>query len=417
MLRPIGYLRRPFVRKISCFGGLTSQPPDPILSLKGEFERDERPNKVYLGVGELLEDNGTQPKFKAVEEAESLLWSNGITEKKYAPILGSPRLHKIFTHRLADENMMFGSPDSSVYVTTPGGTGALALSAHLYHKMNLNWERPPVKNRPTIWLPDSTWPNHPNIFVRSGQLGYYPYGKVTTGESVDMISKLDIKKGDMILIHASCHNPTGVDYSYDEFVRLASFLKSKEVVPIIDAAYIGLANSVHCDLNRLRPFYQLFSDGLFVCYSFSKNMGLYGQRTGLLHICCPPDEKNTISSNLAISVRSLWSNPPVTGALIAETVFGQDELYHSWCQEVNMWAEKLRVKRMMLASRLKGTTDHMVNGNGLFTYVDLDKQRNEELKKKHGVYLVNMGSRSRLNICAINQRNVDVVANAINDFI
>jgi aspartate/tyrosine/aromatic aminotransferase len=385
---------------------LKQQPPDPILSLKTEYEKDLRGEKIYLGVGELMGDDGKQPKFTSVINAERQLWPNGVTEKQYTPILGRPRFHNMFLNRLIQLGFPERIMQRSVCAVTPGGTGALALANRLISLMGPSNKK--------VWIPSMTWPNHVKIFNTESRYDYLNEAMTTDGLA-ERVKNCPTSSGDYILLHACCHNPTGVDVDMSELAKLALVIKVKGLTPIIDAAYIGLATSVSSDVRRLLPFYELFGDKMFVCFSFSKNMGLYGQRVGLLTVMCKEAEKDIVSSNLALEARGLWSNPPNIGALIAETVLSNDDMFDEWVRDVDRWALCLKQKRALLASRLTFPSPHIVDGNGLFTVVKMDTQKCADVKKNNGVYMVNIGSHSRLNVCAITERNVGRITDTINN--
>lgn len=408
-------MRRTF--STSPFAYLKRVSADPILGLKQEFIKDGRPTDKlhYLGVGEIVNDDGTLRSFQAVQIAEQqvLKANRGYTPKSYLPISGSAEFRQNLLQRISQETTVdFDTLEKhSVVVTTAGGTGALRAAREMIRVIDHANEK-----ESTVWIPDSSWPNHYKIFDRNDTYQYLDEQKSTARICEQVANDTRIKPDDYFLIQACCHNPTGIEISYLDMMQLGIILKSKGVTPIIDAAYIGLANGMREDMKMLELFYKLFPTNLMVCGSFSKNIGLYGQRTGYLHIFCPNKSVEATSGNLNGVIRTIWSNPPVVGAKIAETVFGNNDLYEQWRKEVNSVAQLMNSKRQMLASRLNCSTKHILEGRGLFTTVPLGPEQNTLLKQKYGVYTVPMKSDSRLNICALNERNISYITDAINTF-
>ena len=113
----------------------------------------------------------------------------------------------------------------------PGGTGALRLAGEFIAKC--------LPGR-SIWLSDPTWPIHETLFAAAGlRVQHYPYVGADNRLDVDgMLATLQqVPPGDVVLLHACCHNPTGFDLNHDDWLRVLDVVRARELLPLFDFAY------------------------------------------------------------------------------------------------------------------------------------------------------------------------------------
>ena len=388
------------------FSQLQPRPDDPILGLNELFQKDERPEKVNLTVGAYLTDAGVMPLLPTVEEATKRVLARR-EPHAYIPMSGLPAYNE------GVRRLLFGSErapllsETAATVQTIGGTGALYLAA-LFAKNVLG-----VK---LVVVSDPTWGNHIAIFKLAGlEVATYPYYNRTKGglRFDGMRSALSsLPANTMVLIHACCHNPTGVDLPKEAWSEVVKIVKERNLVPLLDIAYQGLGDGLEEDGYAPR----LFADegvATLVTASSSKNFALYGQRAGALHVLTRSnEEKRTVESILKSLVRSTYSNPPkFAGSVVAE-VLADPELEARWRLEVDEMRERMVLMRRLFAEageRHGVDLSFVVGQKGMFTFTGFTKEMMQELRDKYAVYGVANG---RICVAGLNHGNVEYAAEA-----
>ncbi len=390
---------------IQSFKNLPLLPNDPIFAVNARFRADQRAQKVNLGIGVGLNDVGALPVMEAVHEAEVFLAQERVP-RGYLPMAGSDR------YATLTQSLVFGEvlPEIQSRVTsiqTVGGTGGLTIASH-FARRALGARVGSVSN--------PTWGNHLTILQDAGlEVDRYPYfSRETKTLTVDaMVAHLKaLPEQSLVVLHASCHNPTGMDLDDEGFNQVVEVLLQKNHIPLFDMAYQGWGLGVEEDARRVRE-YAKTGHPLIVAASNSKNFSLYGERVASLHVVCPSEkEAPIVRSHLLRFVRGIYSNPPTHGALVVETVLASPELTASWRTELESY--RLRVAQMRQAFVTKGralgfelkNVDQQI---GLFALTDLTSEQIEALARDYGVYGVPNG---RLCLAGLNEHNLDYVMDA-----
>lgn len=388
------------------FSPLQPRPDDPILGLNELFQKDERPEKVNLTVGAYLTDAGVMPLLPTVEEAARRVLARR-EPHAYIPMSGLPAYNESVRRLLFGAERAPALSERTATVQTIGGTGALYLAA-LFAKNVLG-----VK---LVVVSDPTWGNHIAIFKLAGlEVATYPYYNRTKGglRFDGMRSALStLPANTMVLIHACCHNPTGVDLPKEAWSEVVKIVKERNLVPLLDIAYQGLGDGL--DEDGYAP--RLFADegvATLVAASSSKNFALYGQRAGALHVLTRSgEEKRTVESILKSLVRSSYSNPPkFAGAVVAE-VLADPELEARWRKEVDEMRERMVLMRRLFAEageRHGVDLSFVVGQKGMFSFTGFTKEMMAELCEKYAVYGVANG---RICVAGLNHGNVEYAAEA-----
>lgn len=392
------------------YSSLENAPSDPIFGLVEAYKADTRANKVNLTIGVLIDESGNVTTPEVVKKAMAEILADCQNKPDYLPMLGL----KPYCELAAQ--LIFSDTYNSKRVTSAqslGGTGALRVIAD-FIKNNL------AKNaNPEIFLSSPTWGNHKDIFATSGfKISEYAYYSAET-KSFDLNACLEsisqIKNTAFILLHASSHNPTGCDPKPQEWEAIIKSIKEKNLIPILDCAYQGLGEGIEEDIFPIKKLMQEEMP-FFVAQSFSKSLGLYCQRTGVAHVIDSGENKQSaISSNLALSIRKMYSNPPAFGALCARKVLAEPESRKLWEAELSDHRQRLKTLRSQLVSRLSEAgieqdLSFMQKQNGLFAYTGLNQKQAEYARNEHAVYLLNTG---RICVAALNQNNLDYVVGVL----
>lgn len=388
------------------FSQLQPRPDDPILGLNEVFQKDERPEKVNLTVGAYLTDAGVMPLLPTVEEAARRVLARR-EPHAYIPMSGLSAYNESVRRLLFGAERAPALSERTATVQTIGGTGALYLAA-LFAKTVLG-----VK---LVVVSDPTWGNHIAIFKLAGlEVATYPYYNRTLGglRFDGMRSALStLPANTMVLIHACCHNPTGVDLPRDAWSEIVKIVKERNLVPLLDIAYQGLGDGL--DEDGYAP--RLFADegvAALVAASSSKNFALYGQRAGALHVLTRSnEEKRTVESILKSLVRSTYSNPPkFAGSVVAE-VLADPELEARWRLEVDEMRERMVLMRRLFAEageRHGVDLSFVIGQKGMFSFTGFTKEMMAELREKYAVYGVANG---RICVAGLNHGNVEYAAEA-----
>ncbi|XP_063529451.1 aspartate aminotransferase, mitochondrial [Cydia strobilella] len=385
-------------------------PPDVILGITEAYKRDTDSRKVNLGVGAYRDDNGQPFVLPSVKKAEEVLYGKGLNHE-YAPIGGEASYTDAVAKLAFGDNSPVLADKSNATVQTLSGTGALRLGFEFLVKHYGDKE---------VWMPNPTWGNHPQICntLKINHKKYRYYDPKTCG--LDFQGALeDINKipdGSVILLHACAHNPTGVDPNKEQWKELSQLIKKKHLFPFFDMAYQGFATGdVNNDAFAVRQFVQ---DGhqVMLAQSFAKNMGLYGERAGALTICC--GDENTakiIMSQLKIMIRVMYSNPPLYGARIVQTILNDQKLKDLWLKDVKLMADRIITMRAELRAGVEGAGSklpwqHVTDQIGMFCFTGLKPEQVEKLTSDHHIYLTKDG---RISVAGLSNKNVHYVAEAI----
>lgn len=382
---------------------------DPILSLNEAYGADPRPHKVNLSIGIYFDDDGRVPLLGCVREAEAQLLAEA-APKPYLPIEGSAEC------RRAVQELLFGHGHEAVTgqriatLQTVGSSGGLKVGADFIRR----WF--PASE---VWVSDPTWDNHRAMFEGAGlQVRTYPYYDAATGgvKFDAMLATLcALPAQSVVLVHACCHNPTGVDLSREQWEQLAAVLRERGLLAYLDLAYQGYGDGIAEDAFAVRA---LASAGLpfFVANSFSKSMSLYGERAGALSVvCATAAEAQRVLGQLKAAVRRNYSSPPIHAAQVVAKVLGQPALRAAWEADVAAMRERILSMRRrlhaVLSSQLPGRNfDYFLTQRGMFSYTGLSAAQVDRLREDHAVYLLRSG---RMCVAGLNSNNVEAAGLAM----
>lgn len=383
-------------------------PADPILGLTEAFKADERGNKVNLGVGVYLGEDGKLPLMDAVRIAGERL-AIAARPHGYLGIDGLPSYNE------ATKALVFGAESDAVSsgrittVQTLGGTGALKVAADFLRTIE-----PDAK----VLISSPSWENHRALFTRAGFVvdEYRYYAPEARGIDFDGMLE-DLRAADagtIVVLHACCHNPTGYDLAPEQWDHVISTISERGLVALVDMAYQGFGFGIREDGAVIDKFVAAGLD-FFVTTSFSKSFSLYGERIGALHVVSPDaDTARKVLSQVKICIRTNYSNPATHGAALVDIVLGDEELRANWEAELGSMRERIKSLRGRLVQGLQqqGIEDMgFINEQlGMFSYSGLTKDQMVALRTEHGVYGTDKG---RMCVAALNSSNVDHVASAI----
>ncbi|MFC5695346.1 amino acid aminotransferase [Pseudomonas sp. GCM10022186] len=393
---------------MSHFAKVGRVPGDPILGLMDAYRLDPNPAKLDLGVGVYKDARGLTPIPRAVKLAEQRLVDSETT-KTYVGGHGDTAFGQLMLELVLGTGNPLIAAGRAGATQTPGGTGALRLAAEFI-----------ASNLPGrgVWLSDPTWPIHETIFAGAGiKLGHYPYVDAANRLDVEaMIEALEqVPSGDVVLLHACCHNPTGFDLGQDDWHRVLEVVKKRELLPLIDFAYQGFGDGLEQDAWAVRLFAEALPE-LLVTSSCSKNFGLYRERTGALIVCAGDAEKLTdVRSQLAFLARNLWSTPPAHGAAVVATILGDAALKAQWVAELEAMRKRVADLRLCLVEALEpyGLAErfaHIGEQRGMFSYTGLSPEQVARLRAEFSVYMVSTG---RANVAGLDFSRIADLAKAI----
>ena len=393
---------------MSLFDRAELAPADPILGLTEAYNADTRAEKVNLGVGVYLGEDGKLPLMKAVRAAEERITQQR-RAKAYLGIDGMP------AYRDAVRELIFGADSSALAdgrvatVQSLGGTGALKIGADLLRQLS---------PEATVLISNPSWENHRALFTRAGfdveTYRYYDAGI----KGIDFDGMLEdlraAEPGTVVVLHACCHNPTGYDLGSEQWDAVIEVLAERQLIPFLDMAYQGFGFGIEEDGAVVAKF---VDSGLnfLLSTSYSKSFSLYGERIGSLSVVLDSAESaKKVLSQLKIVIRTNYSNPPTEGAALVTTVLTDPDLRQSWEDELGAMRERIKDLRKGLVDGLasRGITDmgFIAEQLGMFSYSGLTKEQMVELRTEHGVYGLDSG---RMCVAALNTGNLDYVADAI----
>jgi len=384
-------------------------PTDSILGLMALFRADTDPRKVDLGVGVYRNDRGETPVVGAVRRAEAAVIARQ-TSKTYVAPAGNAGFYQAMEKLVLGEGHAALTAKRVRSIQAPGGCGALRLGAELVRA---------ASPQSVVHVSTPTWANHIPLLSGCGlELARYPYfdaatGGVNFGGLVSALEKLPARS--VVLLHASCHNPTGADLSPEQWRELLPLFKQRGLLPFIDMAYQGLGVGVDEDAYGIRLFSAEMPEVL-VAVSCSKNFGLYRERTGSLHvISSTPDAADAALSQLVRIARSIYSMPPDHGAAIVQEILANAELRRSWVEELTSMRERIQglrneVVKQLAAACPQRSFAYIATQRGMFSYLGVTTEEVRALRDKHHVY---MTDDSRINIAGLSADNIPYFAQAV----
>lgn len=388
---------------------IQAAPADSILGLTEAFRNDPSVQKVNLGVGVYKDEAGKTPILKCVKAAEKILLEQEAT-KSYLPISGDPVYAAEVQKLLFGKSAEVVTSGRAVTAHAPGGTGALRVGGDLLKKFY-----PDAK----VWLSNPTWANHNGVFKTAGfELAEYDYYNPAS-RAVDFSAMVDslenIPAEDIVLFHACCHNPSGVDLSPAQWKEVAAIGKDKGWIPFLDFAYQGFGESVEADRCGIEEFAATGID-FFVASSFSKNFGLYNERVGALTIVSPTAQEAAVAmSHLKTTIRVIYSNPPAHGGLVVATILSNPKLHAQWLGELAGMRDRIKAMRVALVKGLtargvEGDFSSIANQRGMFSFSGLSSDIVAWLRSNKSIYVVGGG---RINLAGLTKANIDYVCDAI----
>jgi aromatic-amino-acid transaminase len=391
------------------FGG------DPILSLNEDFQKDPRPGKINLSIGIYFDDAGRIPVLASVRRAEQQVVARD-APKPYLPIEGAANF------RAAVQALLFGADHEAIgagrvaTIQSVGSSGGLKVGADFIARWLPGSE---------VWVSDPSWENHRSMFEGAGLAVHdYPYYDAATGGlAFDAMCRTlrGLPAKSVVLLHACCHNPTGVDLTPAQWDALVPILVERELVPYLDLAYQGFGLGLVEDAYALRALAAARDRAgrplsFFVANSFSKSMSLYGERCGALSVvCADAGEATNVLGQLKFTVRRNYSSPPIHGGQIVAAVLAEPELRRDWERELAAMRERIQAMRRslhgVLAAKMADRDfDYFLTQRGMFSYTGLSPRQVDRLREEFAVYLVRSG---RMCVAGLNRGNVEATAQAM----
>ncbi len=379
-----------------------ARPIDQIIAVSRAYAEDPRDDKVDFGIGVYKDEMGNTPVMRAVKEAERRLVETQTT-KTYVGVGGDQRFVELFAGEVLPDHD-FGKDICGVQAI--GGSGAVRLLAELALQLEPDT---------VFWLPDPTWPNHQAILGAAGaSFAYYPYPRFEAEPDIDAIlAALDgAKRGDVVIIHASCHNPTGIDPDIDALGALVDGIVARGLIPFVDAAYIGFGQGWRKDAARIAAIAERAPE-MLLALSCSKNFGIYRERTGAALLVSKNNGKLAAANSALLAIaRASYSMPPDHGASIVRTIFDDGELKADWLAELEEIRDRINANRSALAhalARVRQDRDwtYIDKGYGMFSLIEVTPEAAATLREEQGVYIIPDG---RMNVAGIDIAKVDEIA-------
>lgn len=393
------------------FEYLPIAPPDSILGLSDAFAKDPRPGKINLTVGVYKTEEGSTPILATVKKAEVKLLNTENT-KGYMPIEGHLEYLKAVVGLVFSDQLDHGRVAAA---QTPGGTGALRVGADTVAK-----HFPGTR----IWLSNPTWANHGSIFQAAGlDTPVYTYlsSDKTSLDFSGMVENLerDGRPGDLVCLHACCHNPTGIDPTLEQWSQIADLLAKKKMIPFVDFAYQGFGDGL---MEDAKPLYALLAKNpeVIVCSSFSKNFGLYSERVGaVMLVSADASQTEAALSQIRQAIRCNYSNPPRHGASTVAIILNDATLRAEWNAEVDAMRNRISQMRSTFIEGMKKTGidrdfSFLQRQKGMFSYSGLNSMQADWLKNERGIYIVGTG---RINVAGMAPQTMETLCHSIADCI
>ena len=394
------------------FSGIKLGPPIEVFALQKAFVDDTYEKKVNLAVGAYRTHEGKPWVLPVVRKVEKSLAADDLQNHEYLPVLGLDAFSQAATSILLGVDSPVIAQGRAFGIQTLSGTGALRVAAEFLSRI-LHYD--------TFYYSRPTWENHKLVFISGGfkKACEYTYWNPTT-RSIDIEGMLkdlgDAPENSVIIFHACAHNPTGCDPTPEQWMKLADVIEKKRLFPLFDSAYQGFASG---DLDKDAYSVRLFAKrGIeFMCtQSFAKNFGLYNERVGnLVVVMSDTKEIAQTKSQLTLIVRGMYSNPPNHGARIVATVLRNPDLFKDWTGHIAEMSGRIKEMRKSLYERLirlgtPGSWEHITEQIGMFSYTGLSERQVEHLINHYHIYMLRS---ARINMCGLNELNLDYVANAM----
>jgi len=384
-------------------------PRDPILGVTEAFVADTNPNKVNLGVGVYCDDNGKVPILECVRQAEQKLAASALPHG-YLPIDGLQAYDRAVQAELFGADSEPVKAGRAVTVQALGGTGGLKVGADLLRRINPGAQ---------VWISDPSWENHRALFEYAGfTVNTYPYyDEATHGVKFDaMLSALTkLPAGAIVVLHACCHNPTGADLSPEQWKKVMEVVNTRALVPFLDIAYQGFAESLDADAAAVRRFAQA-CPFVLVASSFSKSLSLYGERVGALSVATGnSDEAARVLSQVKRVIRTNYSNPPLFGGQTVAAVLTTPTLRKQWDVELGQMRDRIKIMRRQFVEKIRAIRadfdfSFIMEQRGMFSYSGLTRDQVMRLRSEYAIYAIDSG---RICVAALNSKNIDYVAKAV----
>ncbi|MGD8175693.1 aromatic amino acid transaminase [Marinimicrobium sp. ARAG 43.8] len=391
------------------FASLSLLPNDPILGLSIAFQRDTHPNKVDLGVGVYRNASGVTPVMAAVREAEQWLLREE-TSKGYTPPDGYPGSNQAVRELALGLDHPALAAGRVATVQTPGGCGALRLAAELVQRASPGAQ---------VWVSNPTWANHGPLLGNAGlslkEYPYYDFERHTLDFDRMLAALQTVPAGDIVLLHAACHNPCGADLTPSQWQQVTDLAKAQGFIPFIDMAYQGFGEGLEEDACGPRLMAKQLPE-VVLAVSFSKNFGLYRERAGaLLVVGEGRSQAEAVQSQLLSVARGLYSMPPAHGSALVATIWQSEALREQWREELAEMRGRIQVLRQSLVGALAKAVPERDFGfiareRGMFSFLGLSETEVGRLQRDFSIY---MTDNSRINVAGLNQDKVDYVAEAV----
>lgn len=390
------------------FASLKALPADPILGLIAKYREDTNPKKIDLGVGVYKNEAGETTVLNCVKKAERHR-TDTETSKVYIGPTGSALFNEEMSKLIFGHHKVLLENRARTF-STPGGTGALRVAAEFINA---------CKTGATIWVSNPTWANHNAVFEAAGltvkTYPYYDYENKTLDFDGMLAQLKEVSSDDAVLLHACCHNPSGMDLSNEQWQQVAEVAKGVGFTPLVDMAYQGFGSGLDEDAYGLRLLAENVKE-MIVCSSCSKNFGLYRERIGACTLIAQTSNSaDLVASVLASVIRGIYSMPPAHGAALVETILSSSELTTEWHNELQEMRDRINGNRQLLVDKLKenGVTrdfSFITRQSGMFSFLGITPEQVQQLQDEYSIYMV--GS-SRMSIAGIANSNVDYLAQSI----
>ena len=386
---------------------LEAQSPDALLALIKLHAADERPDKVDLGVGVYRTGQGSTPVFSAIKQAEQVLVDTQESKSYLGPEGDTGFVNALMPYIFGADATMGGRISG---MQTPGGTGAVRLALALAQKAGMT----------RLHMGTPSWPNHKQIIDDLGlTLVAFDHSNPDGTANLDAVLAAirGAEPGDGILIHGCCHNPTGIDYSLEDWAAIGDAVAETGIFPIIDTAYQGLGSGLEEDAAGFRSVLAKVPEA-FIAYSCDKNFGMYRDRVGAFYILAGEGETETLDtafSNANALARASWSMPPDHGAAAIRLILRDPGMTQVWLDELDQMRARMRqVRERLAAAGIAGSVDMTPLGaqNGLFSVLPVSKEQVVQLREEHGIYMAGSG---RINIAGLTMDNIDKFITAVAD--
>lgn len=390
------------------FNHIDAYNGDPIFALVEQFNKDIRANKVNLTIGFYFDEHGSVPNFNSVASARTWAFENPPASPTYLPMEGLSDYCKN-AQKLAFGDNLDTHLSKIATLQSLGGSGALKVGADFIKR---------YFPKAQVWVSNPTWENHISIFKGAGfTVNQYRYYNKQT-KNLDFKGMLEdlsaLKAESVVLLHPCCHNPTGIDLSQEQWIKVIELIKKLQLIPFFDMAYQGFGEDLNNDTFAIKLMLQQ-NVPFFLAQSFSKIFSLYNERVGALSVACENAQTaKRVEGQLKFTVRTNYSTPPITGARLVNKILSEKKLKTQWQNELEKMKVRMADMRLLLVKKLSTLRpdydfNFLLSQKGMFSYTGLSPQKIEFLKTQYGVYLLSSG---RMCIAGLNKANIDAVAKA-----